>query len=74
MESISCFNSQFYKNGADSDDDEPQSYISTPEFLESVIARARLLGKRIGVQFAEGFISKKSIGISNLDALLLKET
>jgi hypothetical protein len=26
------------------------------------------------VQFAEGFITKKSIGISNLDALVLQET
>jgi hypothetical protein len=26
------------------------------------------------VQFAEGFITKKSIGISNLDAFVLQET
>lgn len=30
---------------------------------EALSARARVLGKRIGVQYAEGFVSKKSIGI-----------
>ena len=70
LESIKAYKTQFHSP----DSTEEETYISTPEFLESVIARARLLGKRIGVQFAEGFISKKSIGISNLDALLLKET
>jgi N-acetylglucosamine malate deacetylase 1 len=42
--------------------------------MEAVIARARLLGKRIGVPFAEGFLSKKKIGIRSLDALILNET
>jgi bacillithiol biosynthesis deacetylase BshB1 len=70
LDSIKAYRTQFYN----ADSKEDQTYISSPEFLESVIARARLLGKRIGVQFAEGFISKKSIGIKNLDALVLKET
>jgi hypothetical protein len=56
------------------DDGEPQTYISTPDFLDSVIARARMLGKRIGVKYAEGFITEKKIGIRNLDALVLIET
>ena len=70
MESISCFNSQFYNNGAGSDDDEPQSYISTPEFLESVVARARMMGKRIGVKYGEGFLTEKSIGFKTFDSLI----
>lgn len=70
LQSIKAYKTQFH-NPYSSDE---ATYISSPEFLESIIARARLLGKRIGVQFAEGFISKKSIGINNLDALILKET
>jgi N-acetylglucosamine malate deacetylase 1 len=70
LNSIKAYKTQFYNP----DSKEDQTYISSPEFLESIIARARLLGKRIGVQFAEGFISKKSIGIKNLDALILNET
>lgn len=70
LAAIKAFKTQFYDPG----NHEPQTYISSPEFLESVISRARLLGKRIGVQFAEGFLSRKNIGIPNLDALVLRET
>jgi bacillithiol biosynthesis deacetylase BshB1 len=70
LQSIKAYKTQFHNP----DSNEDETYISSPEFLESIIARARLLGKRIGVRFAEGFISKKSIGISNLDALILRET
>jgi len=70
LDSIKAYKTQFHNT----DSKEPQTYISSPEFLEAVIARARLLGKRIGVQFAEGFISTKNIGIKNLDALILQET
>jgi N-acetylglucosamine malate deacetylase 1 len=70
MESIKSYKTQFY----DPESDEPQTYLSNPEFLEAITGRARLLGKRIGVQFAEGFISKKNIGIRNFNALILQET
>jgi hypothetical protein len=70
MASVKAYTTQFYNPGSS----EPATYISNPDFMESIIARARLLGKRIGVQFAEGFVTKKSIGISNLDALVLQET
>jgi bacillithiol biosynthesis deacetylase BshB1 len=70
LKSIKAYKTQFHNT----DSQQPQTYISSPEFLEAIIARARLLGKRIGVQFAEGFISKKNIGVKNLDALILQET
>jgi bacillithiol biosynthesis deacetylase BshB1 len=73
MKSIEAYTTQFHTNAA-SNEDGPQTYISTPDFLDSVIARARMLGKRIGVKYAEGFISEKKIGIKNLDSLILVET
>jgi bacillithiol biosynthesis deacetylase BshB1 len=72
MRSIEAYATQF--NSGKPGDDEPQTYISTPDFLESVIARARMFGKRIGVKYAEGFISEKKIGIRSLDSLVLHET
>jgi bacillithiol biosynthesis deacetylase BshB1 len=71
MASIKAYTTQF---GAQNDNDGPQTYISTPDFLESIIARARMFGKRIGVKYAEGFISQKKIGIRSLDSLVLIET
>lgn len=70
MEAVKAYRTQFLPNGSS----DPQTYISSPEFVESLTARARLLGKRIGVKYAEGFVSKKSIGIKSLDALVLEET
>lgn len=72
MRAVSAYTTQFHTSA--STDDGPQTYISTPDFLESVIARARMLGKRIGVKYAEGFITEKKIGLRNLDALIQIET
>jgi bacillithiol biosynthesis deacetylase BshB1 len=72
MQAIQAYSTQFHSNEAANDG--PQTYISTPDFLDSVIARARMLGKRIGVKYAEGFITEKKIGIKNLDALIQIET
>ncbi|HEX5653963.1 MAG TPA: bacillithiol biosynthesis deacetylase BshB1 [Chitinophagaceae bacterium] len=72
MKSIEAYSTQFHSSNGGAEG--PQTYISTPDFLESVIARARMFGKRIGVKYAEGFISEKKIGIRNLDALIQVET
>lgn len=72
MKAIEAYTTQFHTG--DNSGTGPQTYISTPDFLESIIARARMFGKRIGVKFAEGFTSEKTIGIQNLDALVQHET
>jgi N-acetylglucosamine malate deacetylase 1 len=72
MKAIEAYRTQFFSG--EPDDKEPQTYISTPDFLESIIARARMLGKKIGVKYAEGFISEKKIGLRDLSSLILHET
>ncbi|HUS01644.1 MAG TPA: bacillithiol biosynthesis deacetylase BshB1 [Chitinophagaceae bacterium] len=70
VEAIKAYKTQFYNPGSK----EPDTYISSPEFLESIIYRAKMFGKLIGVKYAEGFISKKMIGIQSFDALIQKDT
>jgi bacillithiol biosynthesis deacetylase BshB1 len=70
IEAIKAYKTQFNV----SDSQGPQTYISSPDFLEAITARARLLGKRIGVKYGEGCVSKKSIGLQNFDGLVLVET
>jgi bacillithiol biosynthesis deacetylase BshB1 len=72
MEAIKAYTTQFHDPNNKSG--EPQTYISSPEFLESIIGRARNVGKQIGVKYAEGFLTEKKIGIRNLDALIQVET
>jgi N-acetylglucosamine malate deacetylase 1 len=72
MQAVAAYATQFHTS--ETSTEGPQTYISTPDFLESIIARARMLGKRIGVKYAEGFMTEKSIGIGDLDALIQVET
>lgn len=72
MKAIEAYSTQFHTGTVSAEG--PQTYISTPDFLESIIARARMFGKRIGVKYAEGFLSEKKIGIAGLDALIQVET
>lgn len=64
--SIKAFGTQFHNPNLN----EPQTYISTPDFLDSVIYRAKMFGKMIGVAYAEGFISEKMIGFSNFNSFI----
>lgn len=59
---IKAFKTQFYTPGVEG----PATYISSPEFFESVISRAREFGKSIGATYAEGFTSRKLLGVENL--------
>ncbi|ASU33302.1 bacillithiol biosynthesis deacetylase BshB1 [Mucilaginibacter xinganensis] len=64
VESIKAFGSQFFN--PDWSADEPQTYISSPDFIQIVEARAREFGKSIGVKYAEGFTSRKILGVDTL--------
>jgi bacillithiol biosynthesis deacetylase BshB1 len=70
LESIRAYATQFHNPGVDG----PQTYISTPDFLDSIIYRSKMLGKMIGVKYAEGFISEKMIGIKSLEVLIKENT
>ena len=62
MEAVQAFSTQFFN----SDIDGEKTYISSPEFLMVIEARARELGKYIGATYAEGFTSRKYLGVDNL--------
>ncbi|TCC96656.1 bacillithiol biosynthesis deacetylase BshB1 [Pedobacter hiemivivus] len=59
---IKAFKTQFFNPELD----EPDTYISSPEFFESVIGRAREFGKTVGATYGEGFTSHKLLGVDNL--------
>jgi bacillithiol biosynthesis deacetylase BshB1 len=62
VRAIKAFKTQFYNP----EHEEAETYISSPEFFESVMGRAREFGKSIGATFAEGFTSRKLLGIDDL--------
>ncbi|WP_216351114.1 bacillithiol biosynthesis deacetylase BshB1 [Mucilaginibacter polytrichastri] len=65
--SIYAYGSQFHNPNWEN---EPQTYISSPEFIQIVEARAREFGKSIGAKYAEGFTSRNLLGVDNLFRLV----
>jgi bacillithiol biosynthesis deacetylase BshB1 len=63
VESINAFGSQFFNPNHKG---EPQTYISSPDFIQIVEGRAREFGKSIRVKYAEGFTSRKILGVDDL--------
>lgn len=66
LQAIRAYGTQFHNPELD----EPQTYISTPGYLDSVIYRHKMFGKMIGVDYAEGFVTEKMIGIESFDAFI----
>ncbi len=62
MESIMAFSSQFF----DPNSEEPQTPISSKNFMENVKAKASLFGRAINADYAEGFTVSRYIGVENL--------
>jgi bacillithiol biosynthesis deacetylase BshB1 len=56
---IRAFKSQFF----DPNSTEPASYISSPDFLDFIKARAQEMGHKIGVKYGEGFQSQSPIQV-----------
>lgn len=65
-EAILAYSSQFF----DPKSDEPETPISSKNFIDSVNYRARDLGRMIGVEHAEGFNVERFVAIDKLDDLI----
>jgi bacillithiol biosynthesis deacetylase BshB1 len=66
IESILAFKSQFY----DPSSQEPKSFISDPDFLPFIEARAREYGHKILVKYGEGFTVERMPGVNDLFDLI----
>jgi bacillithiol biosynthesis deacetylase BshB1 len=62
MESIMAFSSQFF----DPNSKEPETPISSKNFMENVKAKGSLFGRAINCDYAEGFTVNRYIGVENL--------
>lgn len=66
MESILAYSSQFY----DKKSNEPETPISSQQFLDSIQNRAADLGRIIGVRYAEGFTTQRQLGVAQISDLI----
>ena len=63
---IMAYSSQFYNPSSN----EPETPISSKHFIESVNSKMSILGRDIGVKFAEGYTVDRYPGINSLFDLL----
>ncbi len=66
IEAIRAFKTQFY----DPNSLEPNTPISTPDFMHFLNARGREYGRMIGVSFAEGYTAERPVGVESLFDLI----
>ncbi|GAA4805770.1 bacillithiol biosynthesis deacetylase BshB1 [Olivibacter ginsenosidimutans] len=64
VQSIRAFKSQFFNEQYQ--ENEPQTYISKPDFMHIIEGRAREYGKYIGAAYGEGFTCRRLLGVDNL--------
>ncbi|EAQ41396.1 bacillithiol biosynthesis deacetylase BshB1 [Polaribacter sp. MED152] len=65
VQSVLAYSSQFF----DPESDEPETPITSKNFIDSVTYRARDLGRLIGVEHAEGFTTERYVAVENLDKI-----
>jgi len=65
VNSIYAYKSQFY----DPNSKEPETPISSRNFIDSVIYRSKDYGRVAGVEYAEGFTTNQALVISSLEQL-----
>ena len=65
-EAILAYSSQFF----DPNSDEPETPISSKNFIDSVNYRARELGRLIGVEYAEGFTTERYVAVASICDLI----
>lgn len=65
MQSVMAYSSQFF----DPNSDEPETPITSKNFLDSIKYRAQDLGRLVNVEFAEGFNVERYLTVNSLSDL-----
>ena len=65
MQSVMAYGSQFF----DPNSDEPETPITSKNFLDSIKYRAQDLGRLVNVEFAEGFTVERYLTVNSLSDL-----
>jgi LmbE family N-acetylglucosaminyl deacetylase len=67
MRSIRAHASQFFNPQSK----DPETKLSSPQFLETIETRSKYYGQRIGVKYGEPFLTNFSLGVKDLFDLLI---
>jgi bacillithiol biosynthesis deacetylase BshB1 len=74
IEALRAFRSQFHNPDYEPGEDEPETFVSNPEFFEWIEARARTYGYKVGATYGEPFLYRRGpFGVSDLMSVLESE-
>lgn len=62
LQAIKAYKTQFY----DPNSSEPATYISSKNFLDAIVARAREHGRSAGFDYAEGYVCERIHGVKSI--------
>jgi LmbE family N-acetylglucosaminyl deacetylase len=68
LDAIKAFSSQVFVEGKY--ENEPRTRLSSPEFMEELIARARYFGGICGVKYAEAFLTIEPLLLKSVSKFL----
>ncbi|MGA0049032.1 MAG: bacillithiol biosynthesis deacetylase BshB1 [Flavobacteriaceae bacterium] len=66
LKAVKAFETQFFDPGSK----EAETPISSQNFLDSIVYRAKNFGRLIGKDAGEGFTSKQTLSVDNIEALI----
>jgi bacillithiol biosynthesis deacetylase BshB1 len=71
IEALQAFESQFFNPDYEAGEDEPETYVSNPQFFKWIEARARTYGYQVGATYGEPFLYRHGpFGVTDLPAAL----
>lgn len=74
VEAMQAFKSQFHNPDYDADEDEPETFVSNPEFFQWIEARARNYGYKVGATYGEPLLYRHGpVGVGDLVSVLKRE-
>jgi len=66
IDAVKAYKTQFY----DPKSNEPETPITSKNFIDSILYRANDLGRLIGVEYGEGFTTERYPAVESLDKLI----
>lgn len=74
IEALQAFRSQFHNPDYEAGEDEPETFVSNPAFLQWIEARARTYGYKVGATYGEPLLYRHGpVGVSDLMGVLEQE-
>lgn len=74
IRALRAFKSQFHNPDYEAGEDEPQTFVSNPDFFRWIESQARTYGYRIGATYGEPFLYRHGpVGVTNLMETLARE-